>query len=242
MNIYIIENGQQRGPFTLDQLRYMPITPDTEVWMEGMYNWAKASTVPELRDLIDEQGQAAYQQTSNGQPGEAQTPYGQQPPEYGSQQAYGPQQGYGAQQGYGPQPGYGQQQGYGPQPGYGAQQGYGPQPGGYQQPGYQQPYGPQAGYQPASGIPPKSWMVESILVLIFCCLPFGIVGVVYASKVSGLYAAGRYAEAEQASRDAGKWTQLGFFIGLGIIVLYFILVAVFGVTIFNVASRHSLFY
>lgn len=88
--------------------------------------------------------------------------------------------------------------------------------------GQQQPYGPQAGYQPASGYPPKTWMVESILVLIFCCLPFGIVGVVYASKVSGLYAAGHYAEAEQASLDAGKWTKWGFYTALivyGILLL-----------------------
>jgi len=27
---------------------------------------------------------------------------------------------------------------------------------------------------------PKSWFVESILVTLFCCLPFGVVGVVYA--------------------------------------------------------------
>lgn len=203
MEIYIIENGQQRGPFTLEQLRFIPITPDTEVWKEGMYNWVKASEVPELRELLDAQGQ---------------TPYGQSGQQYG--QPYGGPQ----QQSYG-----GYQQPYG-QPG-GYQQPYGAQPGGYQQPGYQQPYGPQAGFQSASGIPPKSWLVESILVLIFCCLPFGIVGVVYASKVSGLYAAGRYAEAEQASQDAGKWTKIGFFCGLAVIVIYSILLFTGAVTL-----------
>ena len=211
MNIYIIENGQQRGPYTIDQLRYMRITPDTEVWMEGMYNWVKASDVPELKDIL-----AAQEQTYQAQAGPQQPPYGQQP--YG--QPYG-------QQAYGPQPGYQQP--------YGTQQAY-------QQPGYQQPYGPQAGYQQTSGIPPKTWMVESILVLIFCCLPFGIVGVVYASKVSGLFAAGRFAEAEQASRDAGKWTKLGFFIGLAVYLLYFLLVFVFGVAIFNEAKRSGFYY
>ena len=113
---------------------------------------------------------------------------------------------------------YGQQQSYG-------QQGYQQQA--YQQPGYQQPYQ----QQPANGgYPPKSWMVESILVLIFCCLPFGIVGVVYASKVDGLYHSGRYAEAEQASRDAGKWTKIGFFLGLAVIALYIILIAAGAIT------------
>jgi len=31
--------------------------------------------------------------------------------------------------------------------------------------------------------PPKSWLVESILVTLFCCLPFGIAGIVNASRV-----------------------------------------------------------
>ena len=37
--------------------------------------------------------------------------------------------------------------------------------------------------------PPKTWLVESILVTLFCCLPFGIAGIVNASKVesSGLF-------------------------------------------------------
>ncbi|MGI6219099.1 MAG: CD225/dispanin family protein [Bacteroidaceae bacterium] len=67
---------------------------------------------------------------------------------------------------------------------------------------------------------PKTWLAESILVTIFCCLPFGIVGIVYASKISALYEAEKYEEAERASREAGKWTKLGFFIGLVCIVLY----------------------
>ena len=39
-----------------------------------------------------------------------------------------------------------------------------------QQPG---PYGMQYQQRPM-GPPPKSYLVESILVTIFCCLPFGI--------------------------------------------------------------------
>ena len=31
---------------------------------------------------------------------------------------------------------------------------------------------------------PKTWMAESILVTILCCLPFGIIGIVNAAKVS----------------------------------------------------------
>lgn len=63
---------------------------------------------------------------------------------------------------------------------------------------------------------PKTWLVESILVTLFCCLPFGIVGIIKASQVESLYRVGRYNESEQASREAGKWVKLSFFIGLGL--------------------------
>lgn len=67
---------------------------------------------------------------------------------------------------------------------------------------------------------PKTWMAESILVTIFCCLPFGIAGIVFAAKVSSLYAAGKYEEAVEASNNAAKWTKIGFFVGLAVMVIY----------------------
>lgn len=69
---------------------------------------------------------------------------------------------------------------------------------------------------------PKTWMAESILVTIFCCLPFGIAGIVFAAKVSSLYAAGQYEEAVEASNNAAKWTKIGFFVGLAVMVIYII--------------------
>ena len=69
---------------------------------------------------------------------------------------------------------------------------------------------------------PKTWMAESILVTIFCCLPFGIAGIVLAAKVSSLYAAGKYEEAVEASNNAAKWTKIGFFVGLAVMVIYMI--------------------
>jgi hypothetical protein len=74
---------------------------------------------------------------------------------------------------------------------------------------------------------PKNWLVESIIVTILCCLPFGIVGIVYSSQVNSKYAAGDYEGALQASKSAGMWTKIGFFIGLAFIVLYAL--AVFGI-------------
>jgi hypothetical protein len=81
--------------------------------------------------------------------------------------------------------------------------------------------------------PPKNWLVESILVTIFCCLPFGIVGIVNASQVNARYAGGDYAGAERASMEAGKWTKIGFFIGIGLFLLY-ILGVILGVATFTI--------
>jgi hypothetical protein len=77
-------------------------------------------------------------------------------------------------------------------------------------------------------MPPKTWLVESILVTILCCLPFGIVGIVYASKVESLFYAGSIEASKKASEDAGRWTKIGFWIGLSVVLLYFLLVFGFG--------------
>lgn len=75
--------------------------------------------------------------------------------------------------------------------------------------------------------PPKTWLVESILVTILCCLPFGIAGIVNASKVESLYNSGDIEGAEKASKDAGKWTKIGFIVSIAGIILYFLFVFVF---------------
>jgi hypothetical protein len=84
---------------------------------------------------------------------------------------------------------------------------------------------------------PKNWLVESILVTLFCCLPFGIVGIINAAQVSSKYASGDYDGAEKASKEAGKWTKIGFWIGVAGIVIYLAMIFLFGVTAFWGASR-----
>jgi uncharacterized membrane protein len=75
---------------------------------------------------------------------------------------------------------------------------------------------------------PKNWLVESILVTIFCCLPFGIAGIVFATQVNSKYGAGDYAGALQASKDAGRWTKIGFWIGILWVVLWIVFVFFMG--------------
>lgn len=57
-------------------------------------------------------------------------------------------------------------------------------------------------------------LVWAILSTICCCLPTGIVSIVYAAQVNGLVAAGDFARARQASQNAKTWAWVSF--GLGI--------------------------
>lgn len=74
----------------------------------------------------------------------------------------------------------------------------------------------------------KTWLLESILITIFCCLPFGIVGMVYAIKVNSLHDQTRYEESERASKNAKKWTLIGLTIGIIIGLVYLISAAIMG--------------
>ncbi|MCI9607949.1 MAG: DUF4339 domain-containing protein [Muribaculaceae bacterium] len=98
--------------------------------------------------------------------------------------------------------------------------------GGYQscnQPPYPQ-YAPGMADNQMPQVAPKTWLVESILVTLFCCLPFGIVGIIKAASVDSKFRSGDYAGAQLASQEAGKWTKWGFFCGIGVSVLYLLLV------------------
>ena len=62
----------------------------------------------------------------------------------------------------------------------------------------------------------KSYLAQSIIVTLCCCIPFGIVAIVYAARVSGLVAVGDIAGAQAASRKANMWSWIAF--GCGLVV------------------------
>lgn len=72
-------------------------------------------------------------------------------------------------------------------------------------------------------IMPKTWLLESILVTLFCCLPFGIVGIINATRVENLYLSGQYDMAEYYSREAKKWTIWGLVSSVILVMLYLFL-------------------
>ncbi|MDR0961252.1 MAG: CD225/dispanin family protein [Mediterranea sp.] len=82
--------------------------------------------------------------------------------------------------------------------------------------------------KPTETVPP-SYLVVSILATLFCCLPFGIVGIVNAAKVESRFYAGDIEGAKRASANAKMWTWISVLCGLVIVVAYLILLAV-GVT------------
>ncbi len=71
---------------------------------------------------------------------------------------------------------------------------------------------------PPGAIP--NYLVQAILVTLFCCLPFGIVSIVYAAQVNGRLAGGDYAGAVATSNSAKTWCWVSFLCGLIPTVLY----------------------
>lgn len=55
---FLIIDGRQTGPFGYYELRSAGLTPDTPVWRNGLDNWVKASTLPELVPLFSSTGYA----------------------------------------------------------------------------------------------------------------------------------------------------------------------------------------
>ncbi len=88
------------------------------------------------------------------------------------------------------------------------------------------PAGPAASYGAVPHIP--NYLVQAILVTVLCCLPAGIVSIVYAAQVNGKVAAGDIAGAREASQKAKTWAWLSFGVALGLGVLWFLLTVVGG--------------
>lgn len=76
---------------------------------------------------------------------------------------------------------------------------------------------------------PSSFLVWAILCTICCCQPFGIVSIVYSSKVDSLWYSGRYTEALDAATSARTWFWWGLATGILVeipFIIYYIIVVV----------------
>jgi hypothetical protein len=144
-----------------------------------------------------------------GPPGPGDDPKGQQPgqfPPYGGSGGQFPPPPGGSSGGYPPPPG-----GY-PPPGGSGGQFPPPPPGGQSGSGYGPP--PFPGGSDQYSAPPKTYLVWSILVTIFCCLPLGIVAIIKSTKVNALWAQGRPDEARSTADSARKWVIASAILGV----------------------------
>ncbi|MFB9057550.1 CD225/dispanin family protein [Mariniflexile ostreae] len=77
---------------------------------------------------------------------------------------------------------------------------------------------------------PSNYLALAIISTILCCLPTGIVSIIYASKVNSAYEDGQYAEAVKASKNAKIWGIVSIGIAFFGIIIYFLF---FGLVLFG---------
>ena len=90
---------------------------------------------------------------------------------------------------------------------------------------------------PSSGAPASvpNYMVPSIISL-FCCLPLGIVAIIFAARVNGQVQSGDTAGALDSSRKAKMFSYIGLILGL-IWIAIWVIMTVLGVGIGALGSR-----
>lgn len=69
-----------------------------------------------------------------------------------------------------------------------------------------------------------NYLAQAILVTIFCCLPTGIIAIVFAAQVNGKVAAGDIEGARRDSNNAKTWAWVSFGLGAAIIAFYLIFI------------------
>ncbi len=89
--------------------------------------------------------------------------------------------------------------------------------------------GPQPGMAGMPAPHVSNHLVLAILTTLCCCLPFGVVSIVYAVQVNNALAMGNYQLAFDNSKKARFWGLLGLGIGLAVQVAYFGAALVYGI-------------
>ena len=92
-----------------------------------------------------------------------------------------------------------------------------------------------------ANVPPVSgtaYLVWSIIVTIFCCLPLGIPGIVFASKIDKLAAMGDLVGAQDAAKKSKMFSIIGGIVGVVVIIVSII----FYVAVISAAVGGSYYY
>ena len=98
------------------------------------------------------------------------------------------------------------------------------------------PPGSSFGQQPGiPGQPIQNYLWQSIVVTLCCCLPFGIVAIIFAAQVNDKLRRGDVAGAMHASKQAKMWGLIGAGIGVLVMLIY----GLFGGAAFMEALREA---
>ena len=73
-----------------------------------------------------------------------------------------------------------------------------------------------------AGSPPPNHLVWAILTTIFCCLPAGVVSIVFAAQVNSKWNAGDQAGAQKASNNAKTWAIVSAGVGVVVGIISFV--------------------
>ncbi|HEY3928797.1 MAG TPA: CD225/dispanin family protein [Candidatus Koribacter sp.] len=82
-----------------------------------------------------------------------------------------------------------------------------------------------------------NYLVQAILVTVCCCLPFGIVSIIFAAQVNSKLTAGDINGAMESSRQAKLFAWIGFGIG-GAGVLVYVLLMMLGLVAGIASNAH----
>jgi hypothetical protein len=75
---------------------------------------------------------------------------------------------------------------------------------------------PTTGFRPLTGATANvtNYLWQSIVITLCCCMPFGIVAIVYAAQVNTKLGVGDVAGAQDSASKAKMWCWIGFGVGL----------------------------
>ena len=174
---WINQDGVQQGPMTLDQLRQLGVKPEAYVWCTGMPDWLPVAQVPEVAALIGEAQNTKHEERSD-------EPISEPAPGQTDEAAVEAPQLPAEDEQPAAMPDLPQQALEPAQPQYQPQQAM-----------------PQ---QAMPKMPPTNlgWAIGSMLL---CCIPLGIIAIIYSNKVSTSYYNGDYEAAERYSETSAWW-------------------------------------
>ena len=183
---YAMIDGEQKGPFLLEELPAAGVRPSTYIWCKGMPDWQKAEDNAEVCRLFRNHLYDLMHPAPGDIPVEKPTSSGNPELDRWKIQPDKP---------HGPYPSkfdrFLQQAGEDPLPKL-----------------------EDIESQKDISSPPMSMVLYAWLATIFFCTPLGIVGLVFAYKSKSAWKKGAQSQAHEFNRRAKMWTGISFFVGI----------------------------